>query len=123
MIGAVIKDNIVQNLIVIREAQIPEMEKALGCEIVNGKYYGLQAGDLRTANGWTRNAGGEQMILQPVHQENYDTYSVNTRKIIALEAAQPAIAEGGTQAAINILTGVDTQEVVKDDKRTETETA
>ena len=38
MIGAVVKDNIVQNLIVIREAQIPEMEKALGCEIVNGKY-------------------------------------------------------------------------------------
>ena len=34
MIGAVVKDNIVQNLIVIREAQIPEMEKALGCEIV-----------------------------------------------------------------------------------------
>ena len=47
------------------------MEKALGCEIINGKYYGLQAGDLRTANGWTRNAGGEQMILQPVHQEDY----------------------------------------------------
>ena len=52
MIGAVVKDNIVQNLIVIREAQIPEMEKALGCEIVNGKYYGLQVGDLRVRYSW-----------------------------------------------------------------------
>ena len=114
MIGAVVKDNIVQNLIIIREAQIPEMEKALGCEIVNGKYYGLQVGDLRTANGWTRNAGGEQMILQPTAKEDYNTYSVQTRRIIALEEAQPAIREEGIQDAIDILTGVaEAQEVVE----------
>ena len=117
MIGAIVKDNIVQNLIVIREAQIPEMEKALGCEIVNGKYYGLQVGDLRTANGWTRNAGGEQMILQPTAKEDYNTYSVQTRQIIALEEAQPAIREEGVQDAIDILTGVaEAQEVVENDK-------
>lgn len=117
MIGAVVKDNIVQNLIVIREAQIPEMEKALGCEIVNGKYYGLQVGDLRTANGWTRNAGGEQMILQPTAKEDYNTYSMQTRQIIALEEAQPAIREEGIQDAIDILTrAAEAQEVVENDK-------
>lgn len=114
MIGAVVKDNIVQNLIIIREAQIPEMEKALGCEIVNGKYYGLQVGDLRTANGWTRNAGGEQMILQPTAKEDYNTYSVQTRQIISLKEAQPVIREEGVQDAIDILTGVaEAQEVVE----------
>lgn len=115
MIGAVIKDNIVQNLIIIREAQIPEMEKALGCEIINGKYYGLQVGDLRTANGWTRNAGGEQMILQPTAKEDYNTYSVQTRQIIKLKEQQPIIAENATQEALNILSGLDTEEAQEED--------
>ena len=71
-------------------------------------------GDLRTANGWTRNAGGEQMILQPTAKEDYNTYSVQTRQIIALEEAQPAIREEGIQEAIDILTGVaEAQEVVE----------
>ena len=58
MIGAVVKDNIVQNLIVIREAQIPEMEKALGCEIVNGKYYRTK--DIVYALGFKSNPNYEE---------------------------------------------------------------
>ena len=54
------------------------------------------------------------MILQPTAKEDYNTYSVQTRQIIALEEAQPAIREEGVQDAIDILTGVaEAQEVVE----------
>lgn len=114
MIGAIVKDNIVQNLIVIREVQIPEMEQTLGCEIVNASYYGLQVGDLRIDNGWTRNYGGEQMLLKPSTQEDYDSYSLNMRKIMALEEAQESIAENSVKEAIDILSGLDAQEEEKE---------
>ena len=60
MIGAIVRDNMVENLIVLCEAQVEELSKALSCEIVDARPYGLAVGDLRTAAGWTRNAGGEQ---------------------------------------------------------------
>lgn len=115
MIGAIVKNNIVQNLIIIAESKVKEMEKSLDCEIVNAKYFGLQAGDLRTERGWTRNAGGEQMILQPLAQEDYNTFAVNTKQIIELKEQQPIIAENATQEALNILSGLDTEEAQEED--------
>lgn len=85
MIGAIVKDNIVQNLIVINEDQIDAISKALNCEIVDARPYGLTAGDLRTAAGWTRNAGGEQMILPLLEGESYDSYSIVAQKNVELE--------------------------------------
>lgn len=101
MIGAIVKDDIVENLIVLNEAQVEELSAALGCEIVDARPYGLAEGDLRTAAGWTRNAGGEQMILPLLEQEQYDSYSVAAAKVVELEEAQDVIAEEAASEATN----------------------
>lgn len=90
MIAAIVKNDIVKNLIVIQEDQVAEMEAALSCEIVDARPYGLCAGDLRTAAGWTRNAGGEQMALPLLEQESYDSYSVAAARVVELEETQTA---------------------------------
>ena len=93
MIGAIVRNDIVENLIVIQDGQVSEMEAALGCEIVDARPYGLCVGDLRTAAGWTRNAGGEQMILPPLAQESYDSYSVMAKRAAETEAAAEEAAQ------------------------------
>lgn len=85
MIGAVVRDNIVENVIVIDEKNVVAMEAALKCEIIDARPYGLTIGDLRTTAGWTRNAGGEQMILPLLDVETYDSYSVVTKNNIELQ--------------------------------------
>ncbi len=109
MIGALIHDEVVFNLIVLDENQIEELSAALGCEIVDARPYGLTIGDLRTAQGWTRNAGGEQMILPLLEQEQYDSYTVMANRAIEAEnqfemyreiGADEAVAE-----ALSILSG------------------
>lgn len=105
MIGAIVRDNIVETLIVLDEAQIEELQTALACEIVDARPYGLTAGDLRTGAGWTRNAGGEQMILPLLEQEQYDSYSIAAAKVVELEKAQETIADETAAEALAILNG------------------
>lgn len=105
MIGAIVQDNIVQNLIVLDEAQKAELEAALGCEIVDARPYGLIAGDLRTAAGWTRNAGGEQMVLALQEQEAYDSYTMAAQRAAEAEAALETADEAATAEALAILSG------------------
>ena len=105
MIGAIVKDDIVQNLIVINESQIDEMSAALQCEIVDARPYGLVAGDLRTAAGWTRNAGGEQMILPLLDAINYDSYTMAANKVVELEETQAMISEHTANEALASLSG------------------
>ena len=105
MIGAIVKDNIVENLIVLDEAQKEELEAALGCEIVDARPYGLISGDMRTAAGWTRNAGGEQMVLELQTQEAYDSYSLAAQRAADAEAALETAGESATAEALNILRG------------------
>lgn len=109
MIGAVVKNNIVENLIVLSEGQIEEMSTALGCEIVDARPYGLKKGDLRTDAGWTRNAGGEQMVLSLLEQKSYDGYSLMATRVVELENAQSKVAEKATEEALDIITGVVTE--------------
>lgn len=109
MIGAIVRENIVDDLIVLDEAQIEELSAALECEIVDARPYGLSVGDLRTDEGWTRNAGGEQMILPLLDQEQYDSYTVLAVKVAELEQTQEVIAaEAASEAtaeAMAILSG------------------
>lgn len=109
MIGAVIKDNIVQNLIVLKEEQIKEFGEAIGCEIVDARPYGLKKGDRRSNLGWTRNAGGEQMVLPLLDVKSYDSYSLMAEKAVELEKANKTIAaravDGATTEVLGILTG------------------
>jgi len=99
MIGAIVIEDIVENIIVLDEAQIPELSAALNCEIVDARPYGLAIGDLRTDAGWTRNAGGEQMILPLLEPEAYDSYSVAAAKAVELEEQNAALVEQAEMAA------------------------
>lgn len=105
MIAAIIRDDIVENVIVIKEENIESMAAALKCEIVDARPYGLIMGDLRTARGWTRNAGGEQMLLPLLEQEQYDSYSVQQKKIIELEESIEVTSEATADEALAILNG------------------
>lgn len=109
MIGAIIKDNIVENLIVINDSQVETISAALNCEIVDARPYGLAPGDLRTASGWTRNAGGEQIILPLLEGESYDSYSVIAAKNVELQnnmdEAETIGAEMAIAEVMNILSG------------------
>ena len=107
MIGAIVKNDIVENLIVVNEANIESLSAAMNCEIVDARPYGLAIGDLRTSAGWTRNAGGEQMVLPLLDQENYDSYSIAAERVVELEEAQATIAEDAADEALAILAGED----------------
>ena len=105
MIGAIVKNDIVENVIVLSEAQVEEMAAALDCEIVDARPYGLAIGDLRTDAGWTRNAGGEQMVLPLLEQESYDSYSIAMQKVAEAEAALESAADAAAQEVLDILNG------------------
>lgn len=105
MIGAVVIEDIVENVIVLDEAQVEEMAAALGAEIVDARPYGLTIGDLRTASGWTRNAGGEQMLLPLLEQEQYDSYTLAMQKVSEMEAQQEETANAAVDEAFAIISG------------------
>lgn len=79
---AVVKGDMVENVIVADEAQKEELEESLQAELVDAHPYGLQIGDLRVGGKWTRNQDGEQIVLT----ENA-TYDELLAKIEELEAA------------------------------------
>ena len=111
MIGACIKENMVDNVIVLDPSQVEELRAALGYdEIIDAAPYGLTIGDLRTPAGWTRNAGGEQMILTLLDPVQYDGYTLAVERAEAAEAQVEVAAEiGANEAAteaMNILTGM-----------------
>lgn len=105
MIGAIIRNDIVENLIVINEEQISEMSTALNCEIVDAAPYGLTVGDLRTSAGWTRNAGGEQMILPLLEQESYDSYTIVANKNIELQNQIDELPSAVSNEILGVLSG------------------
>jgi len=105
MIGAVVIEDMVENVIVLDEAQIPEMEAALNCRIMDARPYGLTIGDLYTDAGWTRNAGGEQMILPLLEQEQYDSYSIAMQKVAEAEEMAEAASVASADEALAILSG------------------
>lgn len=105
MIGAIVRNDIVENLIVINEEQILEMSTALNCEIVDAAPYGLTVGDLRTSAGWTRNAGGEQMILPLLEQESYDSYTIVANKNIELQNQIDELPSAVSNEVLGILNG------------------
>lgn len=107
MIGAIVFDDVVTNLIVLGDDQVLEMSMALNCEIVDARPYGLTIGDLRTPAGWTRNAGGEQMILPLLEEEQYDSYTVMANRAVEAENQVEAAEEIGANEVLTILEGGD----------------
>ena len=78
---AVVKDNFVTNVLVADAAQKDELKASLNAELVDASQFGLQIGDMRVGDNWTRNQNGEQIILD----ENA-TYDELVAKIAELEA-------------------------------------
>lgn len=78
---AVVKDNVVTNVLVADAAQKDELEASLNAELVDASQFGLQIGDMRVGANWTRNQDGEQITLD----ENA-TYDELVAKIAELEA-------------------------------------
>lgn len=105
MIGAIVRNDIVENLIVINEEQILEMSTSLNCEIVDAAPYGLTVGDLRTSAGWTRNAGGEQMILPLLEQESYDSYTIVANKNVELQNQIDELPSAISNEILGVLSG------------------
>ena len=68
---AVVKNNIVENIIVAKEENKEEMETLLGAILIDASVYNLQIGDMKVNNNWTRNDEGEQVILtgRPTYSE------------------------------------------------------
>ena len=68
---AVVKNNIVKNIIVAKEENKEEMEISLGAILVDASVYNLQIGDMKVNDNWTRNDEGEQVILtgRPTYSE------------------------------------------------------
>lgn len=97
MVGAIVINDMVENIIILNEEQIPEMEAALSCEIVKASTYGLTIGDLRTSRGWTRNIDGEQVVLEELEEERKDGYD------IAIQRAETV--ETNARALLSILEG------------------
>lgn len=111
MIGAIIRNDMVENLIVINREQISEMSASLNCEIIDAAPYGLTVGDLRTAAGWTRNAGGEQIVLPLLKQESYDSYTVVANKNVELQEQVNSLNEELPAAVSNEVLGILSGEV------------
>lgn len=112
MIGAVVKDNMVVNLIVIKDDSddILAIEKALDCKLYDASIRGLIVGDVLTEAGWTRNAGGEQILLPLLEPKNYDSYSLVMERAIEAEAQLETVADATADEVLAILTGEDVVE-------------
>ena len=68
---AVVKNNIVENVIVAKEENKEEMEISLGAILVDASVYNLQIGDMKVNDNWSGNDEGEQVILtgRPTYSE------------------------------------------------------
>ena len=68
---AVVKNNIVENVIVANEENKEEMETLLSATLIDASVYNLQIGDMKVNDNWTRNDEGEQVILtgRPTYSE------------------------------------------------------
>lgn len=102
---AIVKNNMVENVIILNQNQIEEFEQIYNAEIVNAIPYGLCRGDMKVGNNWTRNLNGVQTILQPLIPQEQTDYSelrdeLNSshieleEKTSILEAAEIALQEG-----------------------------
>lgn len=78
---AVVKSDMVENVLVASPEQKEELEASLNAELVDASQFGLQIGDMRVNGTWTRNQDGEQITLD----ENA-TYDELVAHIAELEA-------------------------------------
>lgn len=84
---AVIKDDLVTNLIVADAGQQAELETALGARLEDAAGYGLTMGDLWIPERgvWTRNRDGEQVVLEALTPEEKTKYQAISDELEGLK--------------------------------------
>lgn len=84
---AVIKDDLVTNLIVADAGQQAELETALGARLEDAAGYGLTMGDLWIPERgvWTRNEDGEQVVLEALTPEEKTKYQALSDELEGLK--------------------------------------
>ena len=95
---AVVKDNMVENVIVLNADQVEDFGVTIDAELVNALPLGLCVGDLRVGGNWTRNINGVQTILEPLTPEQQTDYAGLREEVEGLtaliEEAEAALVEG-----------------------------
>ena len=84
---AVIKENLVTNLIVAAEGQQAELETALSARLEDAAGFGLTMGDLWIPERgvWARNQDGEQVVLEPLTPEEKTKYQALSDELEGLK--------------------------------------
>ena len=84
---AVIKENLVTNLIVAAEGQQAELETALGARLEDAAGYGLTMGDhwIPERGVWARNQDGEQVVLEALTPEEKTKYQALSDELEGLK--------------------------------------
>ena len=91
---AVNKDGFITNVIVAKPEQKEELEAALDAVLEDASVYGLQAGDLWVdGKGWTRNADGEQYILEALGEDEWNQYQSLAQQLEEREAMLAELEE------------------------------
>lgn len=82
---AILRNDIVENIIVAGENQKAELEESLGAELAEVTAINLRIGDLREGNKWKRNENGEQVEL--THMPTYGELAEKVTKLMETLAA------------------------------------
>lgn len=95
---AIVKNNEVENVIVINDDQISSFEQIYNAELVNAISYGLCIGDIRINGEWYRNLNGVYTLLEELIPENQTDYynlriKLDKNNNLLLEA-EKALIEG-----------------------------
>lgn len=95
---AVVRNDMVQNIIVLNEEQIEEFENTLNCILVDAVPYGLCIGDLKVGDNWTRNLNGVQTILEELTPQQQTDYTSLVLELSsnkkAVEQAESSLTDG-----------------------------
>ena len=92
---AVVKSDMVENVLVASPEQKEELEQALSAELVDAAPYGLQIGDMRVGANWTRNQDGEQIALD--ENATYDELVAHIAELEAILKGKEADTNAGEE--------------------------
>ena len=92
---AVVKSDMVENVLVASPEQKEELEQALSAELVDAAPYGLQIGDMRVGANWTRNQDGEQITLD--ENATYDELVAHIAELEAILKGKEADTNAGEE--------------------------
>lgn len=104
---AVVRNNEVDDIIVLDEEQVDNFEIFLAAELIDAIPYGLCIGDLRVGDNWTRNINGVQTVLELLTPEQQTDYTELHNTIIALTAQLESINNQIKEAESFFLEGVE----------------